>query len=629
MQNNEVDTVDYLMSVLQDASDKYYNEGESPLTDAEYDAMENQLREIDPDNTFFLGVGSEVRGEKVALPVTLGSLDQLGEGEVETWIIKNNLQDELLVITAKLDGTSALNAHAANGFLQISYSRGNGFEGADISRHMHKIDNVPKKVNESMSGLLVRCENIIPKSKWDEVNVIATEVGKRDKPYANARNFAGGQMNKKVAQDVFYKHSHIVAYEIVKPSHLCKREQLQILKDSGYHVASSTTMKGSEVTDEILQNLIKTWKQEDYEIDGIVIDVDDPAKRATMTTRESSLNPGFAKKYKVGCEDNKAVAKVVAVHWKASKHGYLKPRVEIEPVDLVGVTITYATGFNAKFIKENGIGPGAEINIVRSGDVIPYITDVVKSVDPSLPEGFGELEWTKGNVDLVMMDEHEDVQFQKFKHFFTKLDVAHAGDGNLQKMFDSGITDPIEAVTLTEKEWKVVGDSAGTKIFNSLKAKLNPVKVEVLAAASGCFDRGIGERKLKPVVDAFGCIPGDRSRMELMSIEGIQSITADKIIIGADCFINFMNKIDTYFTIEAPKEKITEGDLIGQYFVFTGVRDKELQAEIEAQGGEVGSSMSKVTILVAKDPNSTSGKAQKARDKGIKIVSHQEAKEMV
>jgi len=162
-----------------------------------------------------------------------------------------------------------------------------------------------------------------------------------------------------------------VAYEIVG-SKMAKVDQLEQLAKWGFKVAEYSIGQADYWNDDRLTKLLNDRRAvTEYEIDGIVIDIDAAATRARLATDE--LNPEYAVKFKVADSSNLAVATVRQVEWNVSKDGYYKPRVQIHPVDLVGVTISNLTGFNAKFIKDNGIGPGAKIEITRAGDVIPQI----------------------------------------------------------------------------------------------------------------------------------------------------------------------------------------------------------------------------------------------------------------
>jgi DNA ligase (NAD+) len=148
--------------------------------------------------------------------------------------------------------------------------------------------------------------------------------------------------------------------------------------------------------------------------------------------------------------------------------------------------------------------------------------------------------------------------------------------------------------------------------------------------AHPAFGRGVGVRKMKKLYDAFA---GDMTLCQdfdaIVAVEGFEAKTAKKIVAGYKPFMDFFADIEEYVTIQeyvAPKE----GKLTGCVFVFTGFRSKELEAKVEALGGKIGSSVSsKTTYLVADNPDSTSGKAQKARDVGIKVIGVPELQAML
>ena len=154
---------------------------------------------------------------------------------------------------------------------------------------------------------------------------------------------------------------------------------LTTLQHLNFKVPSHIWMTGHELTDMSLSNCLATMRIEsEYEIDGLVIDVNLATKRVEMNPTKSTLNPAYAVKYKIAQESNYAEAKVVGIEFNISKHGYVKPTIVIEPTKLVGVTITRCTGFNMKFIKDNMIQLGCVIKLQRAGDVIPFCMGVVK-----------------------------------------------------------------------------------------------------------------------------------------------------------------------------------------------------------------------------------------------------------
>lgn len=629
-----------IVDILSEASDLFHNGGdndsESFITDAQYDELEKMLRSINPKNPFLTTVGSDVRGGKVDLPHPMGSLDQVYEGETIKWIEANGWLNETFVISDKQDGTSALNRHA-KGKLQIAYSRGNGFQGADITRHMSRIKALPAKAKLNAD---VRLEVIMADSVFEALRAEAEAEGGRT--YKNPRNYVAGRMNASESPDSFYDNVKVIATSIVEPL-MSKSDQFRVLEEAGYEVTPYITKKGHELTDEFLIAYLNERRAKSpTAIDGIVIDLDNLAIVETLTRKSSSINPISSKKFKVGSEDNVAIATVKAVHWNPSKAGYLKPRVEIDPVDLVGVTITYATGFNAKFIRDNMIAPGAKIQITRSGDVIPFIQKVVEPAaqwaEPSESD-FGPLEWTDGQVDLMMTDttNNRAVQIEIINSTFgtTGLDVPHLREGSIEKLYDAGLTTCAQIIRADEATLKAAaGDSAGTKIYNGLKLKLGNVELGILAGATSLLGRGIGRRKMTKVIEALGNDPilnGTVSVQDIAKLEGFESRTAQTIVDNLPKFLEFLKEIDGYYTLVAPKEKVSGGDLDGITVVFTGIRDKDLEAKIEARSGRIGSSVNKdTTYLVAKDPSGNSSKLVKARQLigEDNVISIMKAKEL-
>lgn len=630
-----------IVAILAEASDLFHNggdnDGESFLTDAQYDELEKMLRAMNAKNPFLSTVGSDVRGGKIDLPHPMGSLDQVYEGETLEWVRKNGWLDETFVISDKQDGTSALNRHS-KGKLQIAYSRGNGFQGADITRHMCRIKRTPTKAKLNAD---VRLEVIMEDATFEALRAGAEAAGGRT--YKNPRNYVAGRMNASESPDTFYENVKVIATSIVEPL-MSKSDQFRVLAEAGYEVTPYITKKGHELTDEFLiEYLNERRAKSPTAIDGIVIDLDNLAIVETLTRNSSSINPISSKKFKVGSEDNVAIATVKEVHWNPSKAGYLKPRVEIDPVDLVGVTITYATGFNAKFIRDNIIGPGAKIQITRSGDVIPFIQKVVEIAPKGaqMPDVnvFGLMGWTDGDVDLVMMniEGNKAVALEMINGTFgaTGLNVPHIREGSIEKLYDAGLTSVTSIILADEATLKAgAGDSAGSKIYEGLRTKLANVELGILAGATSLLGRGIGRRKMTKLIDALGpdvILNGTVDAKDIAKLEGFEAKTAQTIVSNLPKFLEFLEDIKGHYTIVAPKEKVTGGDLDGITVVFTGIRDKDLEAKIEARSGRIGSSVNKdTTYLVAKDPDGNSSKLVKARDLigSDNVISITKAKEL-
>lgn len=610
------------------ADDLYHNDDESFLSDPEYDALRLFARRLNPAHIYFTGVGTNVRGGKVKLPFEMGSLDQVEIGGITDWIGNWGLQNEDVVITDKLDGTSGMNIHNTTGALQISYSRGNGTEGADITRHIKQFKSIPDSTGVDMT---VRGEVIFTKTDFPKIQKGILSHGGRE--YKNARNTVAGIMNRKdnvKYGHLIFNHIRFVAYEILnfKGS---KLQMLQTLEAAGYEVPSYEVFKGSDLSDTMLAAFLNERRDTtEYEIDGVVIDVDSAATRKRMNPTRDTLNPAYSIKYKVADATNKAVVEVVGVEWKASKHGMLKPRVNIKPTELVGVTITYATGFNAKFINDNGIGPGAKVQITRSGDVIPFIQKVVQKATPALPKG--DWSWNETGVDIVLNDKGSDdnVVIGQLVAFFTSIDAPHLKEGSVTKLFDAGFKTPADIIQLFPNEFRNILGANGTKVHAGLQKALTDIPYYKLFGAYA-NERGIGVRKIKKLQEALGLDvlqSGNLAVDEIARVPGFESTTAKKIAMDWMKFQNFLKAIDGYYTIEAEKKVGTK--LADQKIVFSGFRDKDLQAAVESAGGTMQSALSsKTTILVVKDPNGTSSKIKKAQDLGTKILGIDDFKRMV
>ena len=625
-------TQDDLIEVLKQADDQYYNgSGESFLPDPTYDKMRRFAEKLDPTHPYFTGVGSDVRGGKIKLPFQMGSLDQVYEGETMKWALNLGLdEDTKVTVSNKLDGTSAMIIYDEEGNLNIAYSRGNGIEGADITRHVKKIPSVPKSVKSNGKRLVVRGEMIINRHRFKDIQQKVTS--RNGRPYKNPRNMTAGLMNASKNPDIVYDYIEFVAYDIIRPSDISKHAQFETLYKLGFTVAYSTYFAVKDLTDKKLTaHLAEQRDSYPYEIDGVVIDVDSWKMRQRINPTRETLNPAYAVKYKVADESNVAIADVESVIWTASKHAYLKPRVKITPVELVGVTVTYATGFNAKFIKDNNIGPGARVQITRSGDVIPFIQKVVEPApEPQMPEE--EFMWNETGVDAILLDHGEEVDVRKIIDFFATIEVPHFGEGNVRKLYEAGYKTIEDMIMIDDVTALALLGKNGLKIVEGIEDKLTDVPLYKLMGALPFFGRGVGVRKFKKLQAAFGTedLHKGLTVEEICSVEGFEEKTAQKIVAGYEDYFDFIDAVREGFDLSIAEDEVADGDMVGQKIVFTGFRDRNLQAQIEAAGGEVQSGVSsKTTLVVAANPNSNSGKVKKAREKGVKIVGIDEFKDML
>lgn len=629
----ETTPVSELCQLLELADDMYYNDASdsSPLTDAQYDTVKQYSARLDPTNRYFIGVGANVRGGKIKLPYEMGSLNQVQIGELKPWIKSMlSLFQATFLITSKLDGASAMVVYDSSGKLQIAYSRGNGVEGADITRHVMRIASVPKQIPITYAPMTIRAENIISVPNFTKSQHVV--MSRSGKPYVNPRNMVSGLMNATANESAAYEIIDLIAYEIMGHPEQDKLDQLKQLVECGFKIPTYSTVNVADATEELFtQTLNDLRKTSEYELDGIVVDVNEGSVREQLHD-PSVINPKYAFKYKVADGSNHATPTVTGVTWAISKDGYYKPTIQIEPTPLCGVTIQNCTGFNAKFIKENLIGPGAKIVLTRSGDVIPFCQRVIEPAPggAQMPDD-DEALWTTTGVDLILADvnANETVKLQRLVDFFNTIDAPHMGEGNLTTIFECGFDSPESIIELTLEDFcSMLGTSIGKKVYTGLKQKLTNIPLYTLMGAHHCFGRGVGVRKMKKLYEH---IKGDISKLSSIDVitaaEGFDVKTARKVVAGLEPFTVFTARISEapIGVTVAPYVAPTEGKWTGKSIVVTGFRDSTVDKLIESHGGKVGSSVSSKTYLVvAADPSEVSGKLSKARELGITIISRQQ-----
>jgi DNA ligase (NAD+) len=623
--------IDDITAMLAIADDEYTNDGEITsfvLDDPQYDFIKLNAKRLDPANVYFTGVGADVRGGKVELPNAMPSLNQVEIGEIAGWVTDNNLHDEDTVITDKMDGTSLQVIYDKNGDLQIAYSRGNGLQGADVTRHVRRIQSIPNKI-DTTGGLEVRCEVEIADSEFE---ILKTKVMSRSgRPYKNPRNMIAGMMNSKVIDEERLPSITVFGYEIMRSS-LPKKDMLIRLEELGFTVVEWTVCKGSGLTDDSLAEYLNKRRDVlDFAIDGIVIDVNDENKRAAMDVGiTGKANPNSSVKYKVADADNFHVATVAGVTYNTSKHGYHKPQINFEPFDLCGVTISNTNGFNAGFIRDNKIGAGTKLLMTRSGDVIPYVVKVIEGTDAVMPDG--DNVWTESKTDLMLRDPEscDTVRLQRMVDFTLSLELPYLREGNLQKLFDAGYDSIDKLVHCSEADLIVVLGTNGTKAYLGMQKRFDSIHFHDVIGSTCFFGRGLGKRKFKKLFEGrdwemAGPVPNLANVMDhkaICSIESFKEKTADKIINGMPAFIEFFNATADVFKYIDPADIEVGDELAGEKIVFTGFRDKDLKAAVEAAGGTMQSSISgKTTLVVTTNPSGTSSKLKKARDQGTPIIS--------
>ena len=609
-----------LASLLQSAADAY-TKGEPVLTDEVFDIAMEHLRTISPKHEFLQRVGAPETDRKVTLPYWMGSLDKIkDDGEKVIAKFKETFPGKY-VVSHKLDGISGLLVYPGGGASPKLYSRGDGAEGQDLT-NMLKYVNVPAAMAGRKGPIAVRGELIISKQNWTAIS---------DKG-SNARNVVAGTTHAKQPDADIARRIDFVVYELLEPR-MAFSDGLEFVNNAGFKVVEWFPQAAKDLTIEKLSDiLVRERDSAEYEIDGIVVTQDTDHKIS------KGKNPKYAFAFKSILTHTEAEVIVSGVEWRISKDGYIKPTVVFPPVKIAGVNIQRATGNNAAFIVKNGIGVGARIVIIRSGDVIPKVIRVTKPSHPMMPEV--PWKWNNTHVDIVVKDDgvSSEQKIRNLEYFMKRLDIKHVAIGTLTRLADAGYDTVAALLNLSVDDVSSLDGfkkTSATTVVNAIQGIRAKPCVDIMIA-SNLFGRGLGEKKIKIIVDALPKVLDGKAPTlaELRGIDGIGEVTAKSFLSGLSAFFMFMDDIGVKCKQAGPgPEPSKDGRpnaLKDQIVVFTGFRNKDWEAVVVASGGKVAGSVSgKTTILVAAEINETSSKIVKARDLGIKVMSKTEFERLV
>jgi DNA ligase (NAD+) len=594
-------------------SESYHNSGISLVSDSTYDILVDRLKQLKPNSDVLKNVGAPVVGSKVELPYWMGSMDKIKTEEkmIDRWTRKFYGP---YIISDKLDGISCL-FRLFDGEVKL-YTRGNGIYGKDITFLLNYVSFPLESIRKKKFEIAVRGELIMSKKNFR----------KFQDEMSNARNMVAGLVNskEKTLDKNHIQYVDFVAYELIEPKKK-PSEQMIFLEENNFNVVDYKIY--SEINLEFLDEIYQSRKERSiYEIDGLIVTDDH------KHPRNVSGNPEYSFAYK-GMTPT-AKVKVLKVLWNPSKDGVLVPRIHFTKVRLSQADLEYTTGFNAKFISDNGIGPGAVITIIRSGEVIPYVLDVVKSVEPEFPDDY-EYKWDKNGVNIILknISDNRDVIINRLTKFMKNIGVDNLSKGIVTRLVDNGYDDIFSMIQLTVDDLlKIEGfqKKLANKLYSHLNSALQRLDILTLMDASNIFGRGFGKKKIRKILNDYPTIVNDYSKRNysewynnLIEIEGFNSITAESFLSSLPEFQKFYRKISKIISI-LPYKNITKskGLFRNQNVVFTGFRNQKWQMFIEAEGGKVTTSVSKnTTILIYKDGDESSSKYQKAKQLGIKLIS--------
>jgi len=589
-------SVEELTHMLTEAINNYYTsefKENTLLTDNEYDILREYILAKDPTNKIALEQHTQVKLDhtKVKLPYEMWSMDKIKPDTSALDKFKQTYKGPY-VISAKLDGVSAL--YSTENDQANLYTRGDGKYGQLIN-HLIPYLKLPTEKNITLRGELMIKEDLF-KMKYKG-------------QFSNSRNFISGLVNRKTLthlEEQILEDIDFVTYEVLMPQNLTPSQQYnKAVELNTISVLNIQSITYDELTNDYLSSKLLEYRTTYvYSIDGIICIDDNIYPRA-------SKNPDHAFAFKMVLTDQEIEAKVVDVLWTVSSNGLIKPRVQFEPVTIGGVSITYATGFNAKFIKDNNIGLGALVKLVRSGDVIPYIAEVLVPAQAPLMPNSTEYEyiWNATNIDIILVHNKTDPRVieKTIIKFFKDLEVEGLGDKNVKKIIASG-ANTIEKIINASIEdlMKVEGfkQKMASKIHSSIKTQVKKASVAQLASASNIFGQGFAEKTISTILEAYPTIltsdlTEEEKVAQIKAIKGFADKTARQFVKSIVQFNSFMEKIRPIQEENELKETTIEENELKE----TTIEENELKEttieenELKEEDQQSNSLKNKVLVL--------------------------------
>jgi DNA ligase (NAD+) len=633
----------------------YYVHDDPEIGDDEYDALLNELRDLETENpqlrtpdspTQRVGAPPLERFQQVEHVEQMLSLGNArNEEELRAW--ENRLANYLkrLDITAaefsyttepKIDGL-AISLTYEDGVLVRGATRGDGRVGEDVTQNLRTIASIPLRIENAPELIEVRGEIYLPIAAFKALNERRAEA--EEPTFANPRNSAAGsirQLDPALAAERPLSN-WIYGIGAVRGLDLATHmDEVEWLSERGFKVNPDTERHRG------VESVVKRchwWEQRrealDYEIDGVVAKVDERAlwRELGVVGRE----PRWAIAWKF--PPTTATTTMTKVVWNVGRTGHLVPFAMLEPVHVGGVTVTTATLHNEEDLARKDVRNGDEVVVMRAGDVIPQV------VSPKLPRKNRSARKPKppkkcpacGTETVKPEDAVFTIcpnragcpgqSFQHVKHFVSKgaMDIDGLGEKQAQRFLEEGlIADVADIYDLTEEQLLAMDRFGETSAHNLLAAidasRRRPFKRVLYALGLP----GVGYVTAEALADHFGAIDAlheaDPERIE--EVEGVGPIMAVQIAesLADELTWGLVEKLkEKGLRLEADESerRVTGGPLEGKTVVLTGtlpeLTREEAAALVKGAGGKVVNSVSKKTdfIVAGESPGSKLAKAEK------------------
>jgi DNA ligase (NAD+) len=597
-----------LVQVLK-ASNALYREGFPVITDEQYDLYISMLKNINHIHPYLNRVESEllVESKTISLPKKMLSTDKAYSfDEIKKWInrvIKASKEIGLSKSDIQIRVTPKLDGYAAYDDGSTLYTRGDGFRGQNITRAFDKGLKVANGGNRGLGP----GEIVIKKSYFDDV-----------------------------LSDLFENSRNIQA-AIIAEKKVDKNVQKAIDKGAcvfyPFALINNRTEHFTKILSEFESIIEEVWNSVDFDVDGVILETTNESIKDHMGATRHHHRWQIA--FKVN--EDSAEVKVLNIIPQTSRTGRISPVAELEPTKLSGATISRVTVHHYKMVQDKGVGPGAIVQLVRSGLVIPKIEKVIKAVEAKLPDVCPScgthLIWESDHLICPNKTDCPAQTENTLVHFFKTLGNNDGfGPKVIEKLHESGmkrIHEIYEGI-----EHKFLGFGFGEKTAQNLVDQLKASQtIEIedwrFLAAFGVSRLAGGncEKLLQhhSIVDLF-----DVSVEDMIKIDGFANQSAEAIVEGLkNVKEEFLKVYDLRFNLAVTpmqSEQVENSSPIaGKLVVFTGAMVQGARGDMEKQakllGAKVGKSVSGKTDFLVTGEKVGENKTKAARDKGVKVIS--------
>ena len=649
-----------LRSTLEEHAYRYYVLDDPAIGDGEYDALLDELRELEREHPELASkdsptqrVGAEPVGKLEKVPhlepmLSLGNARN--EEELRAWVerMRNHLAREGIkspkfefVVEPKIDGL-AISLIYRNGVLERGVTRGNGEVGEDVTHNLRTIGAIPLRITGAPPLLEVRGEVYMSLGDFAALNERRAQAG--ESTFMNPRNSAAGTIRQLDPADAAKRPLSMWCYQVGVTEELSFQTHWQGLlwmREHRFRVNPDIKRLASE--DEVIEQCLQ-WQRRraelDFEIDGVVVKVND----LELQRRLGSVgrDPRWAVAWKF--PPTIAVTKLEKVMWNVGKFGDMHPYAVLEPIEVAGVSIKMATLHNEEDILRKDIRAGEEVIVMRAGDVIPQVLSPAPHVAerkerPSrpLPPGrcpFCDTVTVKPAGSVFTKCPNRDCParaWQLLKHFVSRgaMDIEGLGEKQVALLQERGLVKTAgDFYRLREEQLRGLegfGEISARNLIRAIEASKERPFARVLFALG---IEEVGEVTARNLAQGFGDA-GDLLQApaeQIAKIPGIGQKMAASIRTQLDdermqALLSDLQEIGLRFKVQGPPP--SEGPLAGKTVVLTGTMPnwsrEQATERIMAAGGRVTGSVSKQTdfVVAGESPGSKLGNAERL---GVRVL---------